>query len=117
MVTHFLCSTGADIANICNEAALIAARESAASVAMKHFDSAIDRVIAGKKQEMVSKSLKLRTLYMLYISVFYFPVEYPLYMYLWSCVNWLILNVDTDGINWLLLLPTNCLGDIVAAVI
>lgn len=43
-----LSSTGADIANICNEAALIAARESAASVSLKHFDSAIDRVIAGR---------------------------------------------------------------------
>ncbi|XP_056015953.1 AFG3-like protein 2 isoform X1 [Ostrea edulis] len=43
--------SGADIANICNEAALIAARESAASVAMKHFDSAIDRVIAGLEKK------------------------------------------------------------------
>lgn len=43
--------SGADIANICNEAALIAARESAASVSLKHFDSAIDRVIAGLEKK------------------------------------------------------------------
>ena len=43
---------GADIANICNEAALIAARESATSVALKHFDAAIDRVFAGKHENL-----------------------------------------------------------------
>ncbi|XP_062570683.1 AFG3-like protein 2 [Saccostrea cucullata] len=43
--------SGADIANICNEAALIAARESAASVTVKHFDAAIDRVIAGLEKK------------------------------------------------------------------
>nr|XP_022342635.1 AFG3-like protein 2 [Crassostrea virginica] len=43
--------SGADIANICNEAALIAARESATSVALKHFDAAIDRVIAGLEKK------------------------------------------------------------------
>jgi AFG3 family protein len=38
---------GADIANVCNEAALIAARESAPFVRLAHFDAAIERVIAG----------------------------------------------------------------------
>ena len=48
---------GADIANICNEAALIAARESATSVALKHFDAAIDRVIAGKHENLKQTEL------------------------------------------------------------
>lgn len=43
--------TGADIANVCNEAALIAARDSSDSVVMKHFEQAIDRVIAGMEKK------------------------------------------------------------------
>lgn len=39
--------SGADIANVCNEAALVAARASDASVTMPHFEAAIDRVIGG----------------------------------------------------------------------
>src|SRR5437588_1248084 len=39
--------TGADLANICNEAAIFAARRGADSVAMLDFDSAIERVVAG----------------------------------------------------------------------
>jgi len=38
---------GADIANICNEAALRAAREQGKVISGKHFDMAIERVIAG----------------------------------------------------------------------
>lgn len=43
--------TGADIANVCNEAALIAARDSSESVVMKHFEQAIDRVVAGMEKK------------------------------------------------------------------
>ena len=43
--------TGADIANVCNEAALIAARDNSETVVMKHFESAIDRVIAGMEKK------------------------------------------------------------------
>jgi AFG3 family protein len=39
--------TGAEIANVCNEAALIAARHNKDEVAMIDFEKAIDRVIAG----------------------------------------------------------------------
>ncbi|KAK9755263.1 hypothetical protein RND81_01G013400 [Saponaria officinalis] len=48
---------GADIANVCNEAALIAARNEGAVVTMQHFESAIDRVIGGleKKNKVISK--------------------------------------------------------------
>ncbi|CAH2060188.1 unnamed protein product [Thlaspi arvense] len=53
---------GADIANVCNEAALIAARHEGATVTMAHFESAIDRVIGGleKKNRVISK-LERRT--------------------------------------------------------
>ncbi|ESQ36149.1 hypothetical protein EUTSA_v10006814mg [Eutrema salsugineum] len=53
---------GADIANVCNEAALIAARHEGATVTMANFDSAIDRVIGGleKKNRVISK-LERRT--------------------------------------------------------
>lgn len=38
---------GADIANVCNEAALIAARGGKDAVALVDFESAVDRVIGG----------------------------------------------------------------------
>lgn len=46
---------GADIANICNEAALIAARKGKAEVDMTDFNDAIDRVIGGleKKNKII----------------------------------------------------------------
>merc|ERR1711881_526299 len=43
--------TGADIANVCNEAALIAARELSTSIVKKHFDAAIERVVAGLEKK------------------------------------------------------------------
>merc|ERR1711978_280473 len=43
--------TGADIANVCNEAALIAARELAEDIVLKHFESAIERVVAGMEKK------------------------------------------------------------------
>ena len=51
---------GADIANICNEAALIAARRDKASVEMDDFNAAVDRVIGGleKKHKIISKDEK-----------------------------------------------------------
>ena len=42
---------GADIANICNEAALIAARSEDAQIMIQHFEAAIDRVIGGLEQK------------------------------------------------------------------
>jgi cell division protease FtsH len=45
--------TGADLANICNEAAIFAARRSAKSAAMRDFDAAIDRVVAGMQSRRV----------------------------------------------------------------
>jgi AFG3 family protein len=46
---------GADIANVCNEAALIAARNNKAAVDMQDFQDAIDRVIGGleKKNKII----------------------------------------------------------------
>ncbi|KAF0923912.1 hypothetical protein E2562_007753 [Oryza meyeriana var. granulata] len=53
---------GADIANVCNEAALIAARNEKTQITMQHFESAIDRIIGGleKKNKVISK-LERRT--------------------------------------------------------
>ena len=48
--------TGADIMNVCNEAALIAARNGATQVEDKHFGAAIDRVIAGNTNIIVDNS-------------------------------------------------------------
>ena len=49
--------SGADIANVCNEAAIVGARRAADAVTMDDFDSAIDRVIGGmeKKGKIISK--------------------------------------------------------------
>lgn len=51
---------GADIANVCNEAALIAARKGKDSVDMGDFQDAIDRVIGGleKKNKIISPEEK-----------------------------------------------------------
>lgn len=51
---------GADIANVCNEAALIAARKGKAAVDMGDFQDAIDRVIGGleKKNKIISPEEK-----------------------------------------------------------
>ncbi|KAF7657096.1 hypothetical protein LDENG_00032120 [Lucifuga dentata] len=43
--------TGADVANVCNEAALIAARHLNPSVSTKHFEQAIERVIGGLEKK------------------------------------------------------------------
>jgi cell division protease FtsH len=51
---------GADLANLVNEAALLAARKNKTAVHMSEFDEAIDRVIAGleKKNKVMSKREK-----------------------------------------------------------
>lgn len=51
---------GAEIANVCNEAALIAARKSKTSIDMQDFQDAIDRVIGGleKKNKIISPEEK-----------------------------------------------------------
>ena len=51
---------GADIANVCNEAALIAARKNKETVDMSDFQDAIDRVIGGleKKNKIISPEEK-----------------------------------------------------------
>lgn len=51
---------GAEIANVCNEAALIAARKNKAHVEMQDFQDAIDRVIGGleKKNKLISPEEK-----------------------------------------------------------
>ncbi len=51
---------GADIANVCNEAALIAARKGKDAVDMSDFQDAIDRVIGGleKKNKIISPEEK-----------------------------------------------------------
>ena len=52
--------SGADIANICNEAALIAARHNKTLVTMQDFMNAVDRVVGGleKKTKIISPSEK-----------------------------------------------------------
>ena len=51
---------GADIANVCNEAALIAARRGKKFVEMQDFNDAVDRVIGGleKKNKLISQDEK-----------------------------------------------------------
>jgi AFG3 family protein len=51
---------GADIANVCNEAALIAARKNKEAVDMSDFQDAIDRVIGGleKRNKLISPEEK-----------------------------------------------------------
>jgi cell division protease FtsH len=52
--------SGADIANVCNEAALIAARKNKDSIGKQDFLDAVDRIIGGleKKNKIISKQEK-----------------------------------------------------------
>jgi len=53
---------GADIANICNEAALVAARKNKEAIELEDFNNAIDRVVGGleKKNKIISPDEKKR---------------------------------------------------------
>ncbi|KAI3380472.1 hypothetical protein SNEBB_008891 [Seison nebaliae] len=57
--------SGADVANVCNEAALIAARQLSDFVEWKHFEMAIERVIAGleKKTQVLQPEEKKKVAY------------------------------------------------------
>lgn len=52
--------SGADIANVCNEAALIAARNNKKSVGLEDFNAAVDRIIGGleKKNKLTTNEEK-----------------------------------------------------------
>ncbi len=54
--------TGADLANICNEAAIGAGRRSAAALSMVDFDNALERVVAGLQQRRVVTDKEKRIL-------------------------------------------------------
>ncbi|ELV12762.1 AFG3-like protein 2 [Tupaia chinensis] len=56
---------GADVANVCNEAALIAARHLSDSINEKHFEQAIERVIGGleKKTQVLQPEEKKTVAY------------------------------------------------------
>ncbi len=56
---------GADLANVANEAAIIAVRENRDSVGMQDFEAAIDRVLTGpeKKSRVLSEEEKRRVAY------------------------------------------------------
>jgi len=53
--------SGADIANICNEAAIMAARGDSESVAIRDFELATERVIAGIEKAMPKNEEQRRT--------------------------------------------------------
>jgi cell division protease FtsH len=57
--------SGADIANVCNEAALIAARKSKKLVSKEDFLDAVDRIVGGleKKNKIISKDEKRAVAY------------------------------------------------------
>lgn len=57
--------TGADLANLTNESALLAARENQKEISMRHLEEALDRVIAGpeKKTKLITEDEKKITAY------------------------------------------------------
>ncbi|RCS47642.1 ATP-dependent zinc metalloprotease FtsH [Bremerella cremea] len=57
--------SGADLANLVNEAALLAARKGKVAVGMEEFDEGVERVTAGleKKQRVMHQDEKLRVAY------------------------------------------------------
>jgi cell division protease FtsH len=54
--------TGAELANICNEAAIVAGRRNRTKIAQDDFDYALDRVIAGLQQRRVLTEKEKRIL-------------------------------------------------------
>jgi cell division protease FtsH len=56
--------TGADLRNLCNEAALLAARENKSKVDRGHFERAADRVLVGpRREEVLTPEEKRHTAY------------------------------------------------------
>ena len=53
--------SGADIANVCNEGAIIAAREDKKNVSMKEFEAATERVIGGIEKKVVMTAEERKT--------------------------------------------------------
>ncbi|MDR6672812.1 ATP-dependent zinc metalloprotease FtsH [Xanthomonas sp. 1678] len=54
--------SGADLANLCNEAALFAARETVKEVRMDHFDRARDKILMGAERRSMAMSEEEKTL-------------------------------------------------------
>ena len=54
--------SGADLANLVNEAALFAARENAKEVRMDHFDKARDKIMMGAERRSMARSEQEKTL-------------------------------------------------------
>jgi len=53
--------SGADLANLCNEAALFAARENGKEVRMDHFDQARDKILMGAERRSMAMSEEEKT--------------------------------------------------------
>lgn len=51
--------SGADLANICNEAALIAARLEKPAIQLVDLEAAIDRVIGGLEKKVKTRGMKI----------------------------------------------------------
>ncbi|MDR2872862.1 MAG: ATP-dependent zinc metalloprotease FtsH [Xanthomonadaceae bacterium] len=54
--------SGADLANLCNEAALFAARDNGKEVRMEHFDRARDKILMGTERRSMAMSEEEKTL-------------------------------------------------------
>ncbi|HEX7973054.1 MAG TPA: ATP-dependent zinc metalloprotease FtsH, partial [Anaerolineales bacterium] len=53
--------SGADLANLCNEAALIAARENHEQIRMADFEEALDKILLGSTRKLILSDLDRRT--------------------------------------------------------
>lgn len=54
--------SGAHLANLCNEAALLAARKESKSVNMSHFEEALDKVLLGEKRQILMDANERRVI-------------------------------------------------------
>ena len=63
----FFLLPGADIANICNEAALHAARLNEKTVDQRNFEYAVERVIAGEFKHLVGYCERKSSLIWVYV--------------------------------------------------
>ena len=63
ITSSFILISGADIANVANEAALIAARDAGDTIVLKNFEAAIERVVAGLEKKTQVWSLEWSVCY------------------------------------------------------
>lgn len=111
---------GADIANVCNEAALIAARSESKLITMQHFEDAIDRVIGGLEKRnkvfIMSDLLVLFTLWNMFLPINVILLRGAL---IFICAGLILSTIGSQYDKWFYHLLTriwNCFNQVISKI-